>query len=167
MLTVAQWRTALQRHNSVASDLFKGDWEELQLDFRVRISPQCCLGGNGGPCYETSPTASLTFCSSSCKVFSVGNLWHFSHLPSEFRLMENRHEVQPWKLSPLKGLCVPVSTWKNISECIITIHIVPWHKQQLCTPNRTKVPLSQTLHFQGMRGNLHFQCYTLSLRKCI
>lgn len=78
MLTVAQWRTAMQRQNGVASDLFKEDWEKLQLHFGVGMSPQCPLSGSGVCCYEASPTASLTFCSSSCRIFSVGNLWHFS-----------------------------------------------------------------------------------------
>lgn len=76
MLTVAQWRTAMQRQNSVASDLFQRGLGEVAVKFWGGDQPSAWPEWSGGCCYEASPAASLTFCS-SCKIFSVGNFRHF------------------------------------------------------------------------------------------
>lgn len=117
MLTVAQWHMAMHRQNSAASDLLKEGWEKLQLDFGVGISPQCCLSGSRGSCYGTFPTASLIFCFSSCKVFSVGNFWCFSICllsPGSWRIgMKYSHKsFLLWKDCVFQSL--PGKTFQNV-----------------------------------------------------
>lgn len=114
MLTVAQWRTARHMQNGAANDLLEKDQEKMQLNFGVGDSLRGCLGGSEGCCCETSHAASLTFCPSSCKIFSVGNFWHFPIclLNSGSRRTGMKNQTQ--MLSPSQGLWVLVSPLKHI-----------------------------------------------------
>lgn len=157
MLTVAQWRTARHMQNGAANDLLEKDQEKMQLNFGVGDSLRGCLGGSAGCCCETSHAASLTFCPSSRKIFSVGNFWHFPVCLLNSGPWRTSMKNQTQMLSPLQGLWVLVSPLKNLFFTVLPLFVITQrYKQHPSTWCGTKAPLLQTLHFQRITDSLHF-----------